>query len=298
MNILSFGEILWDHIGDGWYIGGAPFNLAAHCARMGASATLVSSVGDDDLGRNALAEARENGIETRLIRVNRQLPTGTVEITFRDDGFHDFTIHDNVAWDDIAVSPGEARALGAGVIDALCFGTLAQRSAVNRSSLESLVDGAAPRAVFYDVNIRQNYYAAEWIEWSLRACTIMKCNDDEAALLAGLLFGSSLNEEEFARSAAERYNITTLCITRGRRGAAVLHDGTFIEVPGVTVNIADTVGAGDAFSAAFLRSFLAGHEAGASARFAVRVGAFVASRSGAVPEYSGEITAVIASMAG
>ncbi len=298
MNIVSFGEILWDHIGDGWYIGGAPFNLAAHCARMGASAALVSSVGDDDLGRRALAAVRECGIETGFIRVNRRLPTGTVDVSFRDDGSHDFTIHDGVAWDDIAVTAEEARALGVGGIDALCFGTLAQRSAANRSGLASLLSRAAPRAVFYDVNIRQRYFAAGWIEWSLRACTIMKCNDDEAALLARLLFGRDMDEEEFARSAAGRYNVTTLCVTRGARGAAVLHDGDFIEVPGITVDVADTVGAGDAFSAAFLRSFLGGSNAAEAARFAVRIGAFVASRSGAVPEYSGEIMALIQSIAG
>jgi fructokinase len=298
MRIVSFGEILWDHIGDSWYIGGAPFNLAAHCARMEASAALVSSVGDDELGRKALTTARECGIETVYIRINRKFPTGTVDIPLRGDGTHDFFIHDNVAWDDIIVSAEDALALGTGGIDAVCFGTLAQRSAVNRSSLQSLLAGSVPRAVFYDVNIRQHYYAAEWIEWSLRACTIMKCNNDEAALLARHLFGRDMDEEEFARSAARRYNVTTLCVTRGPRGAAVLHDGDFIEVPGVTVKVADTVGAGDAFSAAFLRSFLAGHDAGEAAHFAVRVGAFVASRSGAVPDYSGDIAAAIQAITG
>lgn len=297
MNIVSFGEILWDHIGGDWYIGGAPFNFAAHCAKMGASAALVSSVGNDSLGRKARTEAKKYGIDTGAIAVNRRLPTGTVEITLRDDKSHDFAIHDNVAWDDIEVSSAEARALGSGGVDALCFGTLAQRSAVNRASLEALLDGAAPRVVFYDVNIRQDYYAAEWIEWSLRACSIMKCNDDEADLLAGLLFGRGLDDEEFARAAAERYNITTLCVTRGARGAAVLHDGALSEVPGIAVTVADTVGAGDAFGAAFLRSFLGGCGAEEAARFAVRVGAFVASRSGAVPEYSEEIRRLVHDMA-
>ena len=298
MKIVSFGEILWDHIGDGWYIGGAPFNLAAHCSRMGVSATLVSSVGEDKLGRKAISVARECGIETDFIRVNRQFPTGTVEISLHEDGSHDFTIHDNVAWDDIAVSAEDARTFGAGGVDAVCFGTLAQRSAVNRSGLKSLLDIAAPRAVFYDVNLRQHYYETEWIEWSLRTCTILKCNAEEAAFLARYLFGRDMEEEEFARSAARHYNIITICITRGVRGAAVLHDGVFIEVPGVAVETADTVGAGDAFSAAFLRSFLAGHDVGTAARFAVRIGAFVASRRGAVPEYSGEIAAIVESMAG
>ncbi len=126
----------------------------------------------------------------------------------------------------------------------------------------------------------------------------MKCNDDEASLLGRLLFARGLDDEEFARSAAERYNITTLCVTRGARGAAVLHDGAFIEAPGIEVAVADTVGAGDAFGAAFLRSFLGGHTAGEAARFAVRVGAFVASRSGAVPEYSEEIQRLVNTMAG
>ncbi len=296
MKIVSFGEVLWDHISDGWYIGGAPFNLAAHCARMGGSVTLVSSVGDDKLGKKALSAARECGIETGFIRVNRRLPTGTVEITLGVGGSHDFNIHDNVAWDDITVSPEDAHLLGAGGIDVLCFGTLAQRSSINRSGLKSILDITAPRAVFYDVNLRQHYYEAEWIEWSLRACTIMKCNDEEAAFLARLLFRREMEEEEFARSTARRYNIISICITRGVRGAAVLHDGSFMEVPGVAVEVADTVGAGDAFSAAFLRSFLTGHDAGAAARFAVRIGAFVASRSGAVPEYTGEITAIVKSM--
>lgn len=298
MKILSFGELLWDHIGGAWHIGGAPFNFTAHCARMGALAALVSSVGNDSLGRKARAEAKKCGIDTGAIAVNRRLPTGTVEITLRGDGSHDFAIRENVAWDEITLSSEEARALGSGGIDALCFGTLAQRSAVNRASLELLLDCVAPRIVFYDVNIRQDYYAAEWIEWSLRACSIMKCNDDEAALLGRLLFGRGLDDEEFARAAAERYNITTLCVTRGARGAAVLHDRAFTEVPGVEVTVADTVGAGDAFGAAFLRSFLGGRGAEEAARFAVRVGAFVASRSGAVPEYSEEMQRLVKEMAG
>ncbi len=298
MKILSFGEILWDHIGGGWHIGGAPFNFAAHCARMGAPAALLSSVGNDRLGRKALAQAKHCGIDTGAITVNRRLPTGTVEITLRDDKSHDFAIHDSVAWDEITVKSEEARGLGSGGVDALCFGTLAQRSAVNRASLATLLDGAAPRVIFYDVNIRQDHYAAEWIEWSLRACTIMKCNVDEAALLGRLLFGRGLDDEEFARAAAERYNITTLCVTRGARGAAVLHDGALTEVPGISVTVADTVGAGDAFGAAFLRSFLGGRGAEEAARFAVRVGAFGASRSGAVPEYSEEMQRLVKEMAG
>lgn len=297
MKIAAFGEIVWDHIGGEWYIGGAPFNCAAHCAKMGASAILVSAVGDDGLGRKALASARGCGIAIDCVLVNRRLPTGTVEISIGENGSPDFTIQDNAAWDEIILSDETARRLGSGGLDAVCFGTLAQRSARNRKALRILVEGAAPRELFYDVNIRQRYYSTDWIEWSLGVCTIMKCNNDEAAFLARLLFGHDMEHEEFARSAAERYGIGTLCVTRGPDGAAVLHDGDYVSIPGVAVDVADTVGAGDAFSAAFLRSFLGGRDAAASARFAVRIGAFVASRSGAMPDYTDEIKGIVQTLA-
>lgn len=286
MRIISFGEVLWDIIGGVPHIGGAPFNLAAHLSRMGASSYLISSVGNDDLGLRALISARDYGIDTTGIRTHPSLPTGIVDVRLSREGIPDFSIQGPAAWDEIELNEREIAKIELHGCDALCLGTLAQRSPKNREALARLIDTLKPPLVFYDVNIRQTYYEREWIEQSLMRSDVVKLNDDEARFLSSLLFSAFLDEHGFAVRLCDIYSIRILCVTRGERGTAVYGEGRFIEIPGIPVHVADTVGAGDAFSAAFLYAYLKGHDLEESASFAVRIGSFVASRKGAVPEYS------------
>lgn len=293
MRIISFGEVLWDIIDGIPHLGGAPFNLAAHLSKMGASSCLISSVGDDDLGRRALISARDHGIDTAVIRIHPSLPTGTVNVRLSGEGVPDFTIHGPAAWDEIELNDKEISKIAEHGCDALCLGTLAQRSLKNREELARLFEALTPPIVFYDVNIRQNYYDREWIEQSLMRSDVVKLNDDEARLLSSMFFDADPDERRFAVRLCESFSIQCLCITRGERGAAVYGNGRFTEIPGGPVHVADTVGAGDAFSAGFLYSRLRGHDIEESASFAVRIGSFVASKAGAVPEYSREILQAI-----
>ena len=298
VNVLSFGEILWDRIGGKEYIGGAPFNCAGHLARMGVRSLLVSSVGRDRLGEEALRRAGDIGVDTGFVRVHPGLPTGTVDVTLDAKGSPSFIIRENTAWDDIILEDGALDALAREAPEAVCFGTLAQRSGTNRATLATILARLRPHHVLYDVNLRQNYYSREWIEYSLRHCTIAKCNDDEALLLSRMLFNRDMAQRDFAETLRESYGVGTVCITRGADGAAVCDGSGFFEVPGIKVQVADTVGAGDAFGAAFLAARIAGREAGAAAEFAVFIGSFVASRDGAVPDYTDEVSARVRDMHG
>lgn len=293
MRVISFGEILWDIIEGVPHIGGAPFNLAAHLSKMGSSAILISAVGNDDLGKRALLTASNYGLITDYVKTHPALPTGTVDVRLSENGVPDFTIRGPAAWDEIEATGRDIAGMSDGEVNAFCFGTLAQRSEKNRKTLVRLLEAIKPSLIFYDVNIRQNYYTKEWIEFSLLRSDVVKLNDDEARLLSSMFFDANPDERRFAVRLCESFSIECLCITRGERGAAVYGNGCFIEVPGIPVRVADTVGAGDAFSAGFLYSHLRGHDFDDSASFAVRIGSFVASQAGAVPEYSGEILEAI-----
>ncbi len=293
MRVISFGEILWDIIEGVPHIGGAPFNLAAHLSKMGSLAILISAVGNDDLGKRALFAASNYGLVIDYVKTQPALPTGTVDVRLSQNGIPDFTIHDPAAWDEIEATDKDIAGMSGDEVNAFCFGTLAQRSGKNRETLLRLLDAIKPSLVFYDVNIRQSYYTREWIEFSLVRSDIVKLNDDEARLLSSMLFGADMDERSFAVRLCESFSIERLCITRGERGAAVYGNGRFIEIPGIPVRVADTVGAGDAFGAAFLYAHLRGHSMESAAGFAVRIGSFVASCAGAVPEYSSEIIEAI-----
>ncbi len=293
MKVLSFGELLWDMIGGKAYIGGAPFNLASHLAKIGIQSAYISSVGKDKLGEEAFKKAREYGLNTRFISTHPHLPTGTVEVYLNQQGHPRYTIHENTAWDQIFLKAELRNDLFQEDWDAFCFGTLAQRSASNRYLLDDLIRNLKCQHFFYDVNLRQNFYQKEWIERSLQVCTILKLNEEEAETLSILLLGEVLNKEDFCQTIFLKYCLKIICITLGEHGSIVYNGCDYFHIPGIKVNVIDTVGAGDSYSAAFLFSFLSGTNARESGLFASQVGAFIASRSGAVPEYSPELKAKI-----
>lgn len=285
MKTLLFGEILWDIIDNKPYIGGAPFNLSAHLAKMGLESTLISSVGKDVLGRKALKEAEKRGMNSSLISIHPNLPTGIVEVNLDERGHPTYMIKEDVAWDNIIIDQDLTDGLTKTKWEIFCFGTLAQRTKENRELLGRIMSWAHPRHVFYDVNLRQNYYRKEWIEKSLCQSSIVKLNDREALIVSELLFGETLKQENFVNRISQDYDLSIVCITHGKNGSSIYYNGKLEKIPGINGPVADTVGGGDSYSAGFLFSYLCGTSIYEAAEFAEIVGNFVVSQSGAVPKY-------------
>ena len=284
IDLLSFGEMLWDVIEDVPHLGGAPLNLAAHAKICGLNTAIVSAVGNDDLGRAALQRADDIGIETSWIVSDSVHPTGTVSVKLTNT-LPEYIIHEGVAWDNITVSTLNLEQIVAAAPRAICFGTLAQRSATSRNTLNQLLDALPSALVFYDVNLRQNFWTPEIITSSLRKTTWLKLNDDEAELLNRVLFLSEKGFGDFADNLFDRFPVQVILITCGPHGCIVFErDAQSAIVPGVRVDATDTVGAGDAFSAAFLAALLKGKNARAAAEEGNERGALVATKPGAIPE--------------
>jgi fructokinase len=284
MDIVAFGEVLWDVINGDAHIGGASLNLAAHAVRCGLSAAVVSSVGDDALGYGALEEMQRLNVEHRWTLVNRTRPTGTVTVTLKD-GQPSYMIHEGVAWDFIHLEAGAFEALVAEKPRAFCFGTLAQRNDVSRQTLRHLLEAFKNVVIFYDVNLRQHFWSGPLVEEGLARATLVKVNDDEAKVLGKHLFDGACEPEAFARAVLVRHPVRAVIVTLGADGCLVCErDKAVVRCPGIKVDVVDAVGAGDAFSAAFLVAWLGGASAAVAAEAGNRRGAWVASHRGAVPE--------------
>ncbi len=290
MKTLAFGEILWDIIGDEACIGGAPFNMAAHLAKLGAESYMISAVGEDGLGAAALTAAQKFGVRTELLSELPGHKTGTVTVSLDKGGSPSYEIHTDVAWDAIELDAGALQSVANGDWDFFSFGTLAQRSETNRRTLEALFE-ALPFAtsVVFDVNLRQNYHRPEWIARSLDRCSILKLNEDEAEVFSEAFFKTKLPLKDLACRLAEKHSIDIVCVTLGAKGAGVLSKSEWSQVPAEKVEVADSIGAGDSFTAAFVFALHHGWAAPEAARFAAKVGGFVASKRGAVPDYSEEL---------
>lgn len=277
MNSLCFGEIIWDRFDDGEQLGGAPLNVAVHLGRLGVESFLVSAVGDDELGRRALDRLKSEGVDTRLVSVNEK-HTGTAEVK---EG--SFVIPEDSAWDSI-VLPGKGSLPDA--LDIFYFGTLSQRS--NKEVLDKLVTSIRARCIFLDLNLREPFYTQDIIEDSLKLCNILKVNHEEAMIVSEMVFGESHDVKEIAIRLSDKYDIDVVVITNGVQGSQVYH-AAFDEISAFRADVADEVGAGDAYSAGFLYAYMNGKPVRDSAVFASRLGAFVASRKGALPSYTAEL---------
>jgi fructokinase len=293
---LTFGEALFDIIKGSAHLGGAPLNLAAHLAKLGAKPAVITAVGRDELGKILLARAEAMGIDTSYIQIDEKRPTGTVTVKLEAEGIPVFTINEGVAWDAIMPDEKEFRALSGEEWGVFCFGTLAQRTEENRKTLERLFSEVKAKQFFYDINLRTGYYKEKWIRSSLEHTTILKMNEEEAEKISCLFSGTIgtckplFSYEIFCRKICEKYpEISVICITKGPRGAAVYHKEIYEEVETIPVKVEDTVGAGDAFSAGFLYTYLSGYDVSKAASVACILGTYVASKPGSVPEYSKEL---------
>jgi fructokinase len=272
VKIISIGEILWDIFPEGEYLGGAPFNFAAHAARLGHDVTFISAVGDDERGRLALQRMRDLNLSTAFTQVIPHQATGTVSVTL-DDGQPAYTIHRPAAYDFVDAPTPAPRA------DWVCFGTLHQMSEHARSALDTLLAANPEAQRLYDVNLRKDSYTIAVIERLMDRATILKLNETEQHELERL-FRSSL------AALRSRFGWRGVCVTRGERGCTIGLDNGEITMPALKVRLADAVGAGDAFAAALVHGISANWPIERVARFANALGGVVASRPGAVPDWS------------
>lgn len=268
MTILSIGEILWDVFPDTVKLGGAPFNFAVHAHRLGHRVIFLSAVGDDEPGRTARHRAAGFGLPPEFIQVSAAQPTGSVSVRLDGNGLPDFTIHRPAAYDYLALDESQLARLAELRPDWVYFGTLYANQDRAREVLRRLLHTVPDARRFYDVNLRRGCYSPELVRELLALSTAVKLNEDEAELFPDLGEAASV------------------AITRGEGGCTVRLGNDRAECPGHAVKVADTVGAGDAFAAAFLHGLAAGWSAARTGDFANRLGSLVASRAGAVPEWS------------
>jgi len=279
--ILCVGEILWDALPDGLFLGGAPFNVACHLRALGREAAFVSRVGDDRLGHEALRRMRARGLDTDLMQIDDALPTGFVQVELGGTGEPDYEILEPVAWDAIAVTePLRHRADHA---DALVYGSLAQRAATSRETIQHLREAEVLRV--FDINLRPPYIDRAVVEQSLAVADVVKLNDDELHQLQAW-FGLPDDPEAAVPTLAQDFDCRTICVTRGGRGARLWTEGRYWQHGGYEAAVADPVGAGDAFLAALLSGLLADREGEVILDWANRLGAYVASHPGAFPAYA------------
>ena len=286
MRLISIGEILWDVIGGQEHLGGALLNLSVHASRLGHDVSLVSAVGVDQRGDRALEVMSSLGLSIDLIQRSHEWPTGIVTVTVADDGQPEFEIHRPAAYDSMQLDKAALERLAASEPDWICFGTLLSMFPRERNMLFETID-ALPRARrFYDVNLRPKSFTPDLVLELLGRATVVKLNQDEVHSLDGIFETSSHTLEEFCHDHTARFGWEAVCVTRSESGCAILVRDQYVEVPGYRVQVADTVGAGDAFSAALLHGLNAGWPAAQIGDFANRLGAIVASRPGGSAPWS------------
>lgn len=279
--VVGIGELLWDVLPTGKKAGGAPINFVYHATQLGAEGYAISAVGKDELGEEIVQELDNNHIAHCIESVD--YPTGTVEVAL-EKGIPTYNIIENVAWDHIPVSSKAIEIVKEA--KAICFGTLAQRNMDSRKALTELLSYAPEDALrFFDINIRQNYYSKELILDLLEKANILKINDEELEMLRPMM-GLEGDYEVCCKALLEKYGLKYVILTAGSKFSALYStdENSVIGTPKVAV--ADTVGAGDSFSGAFVYSILAGKSLKEAHRKAVNTAAFVCSKEGAWPEYS------------
>ncbi|MBR5492199.1 MAG: carbohydrate kinase [Alistipes sp.] len=285
--IVGIGEALWDMLPEGRKIGGAPANFTYHVSQFGLDAVAVSAVGDDELGAEIRQTFEEKDLQTQLATV--PYPTGTVAVTLDAKGIPHYEICEGVAWDNIPFSP-ELEALARNTI-AVCYGTLAQRNSVSRKTIESFIAAMPADGIkICDINLRGTFYNKEILESSMRACDILKINDEEIDEVSRLLGAEFPTQRMAALNLMSRYEVDILILTCGTNGSYIYSmDGTESFLPTPKVQVADTVGAGDSFTGAFIAALLCGKDIKKAHALAVEVSAYVCTQNGAMPELPDEI---------
>jgi len=294
--VVGLGELLWDLFPKGKQLGGAPANFAYITALLGDSGIVASRVGDDRLGQEALWHLKSSGLDVSRIQRDPSHPTGTVKVEVDSKGQPEYQITENVAWDFMEFS--EDWISLARSAHAVCFGSLAQRNAVSRTAIRAFLSALPSFAIgIFDVNLRQSYFTAEILRDSARRAKVLKLNHEEFPRFLDLLQCPLKNSERSditgGRWLCREFGSRLVCITRGAKGSLLVTAESHHEHPGFSVKIADTVGAGDAFTAALVHHALRGSSLATMNAAANRMGAWVASQEGATPSADPEILAEV-----
>ncbi len=286
MKIVSIGEVLWDVIGSAEHLGGAPFNFAAHARKLGHEVLFVSAVGTDARGQRILERMAGLGLSTRFVTRVKDYPTGTVTVTLDGMGQPSYVIHRPAAYDFPQLSQTDLEAIFSPKPDWIYFGTLQQMSGESSQLTMRLLEAGRNVRRFYDINLRERSYEASIVRELMSHATVLKLNEQEVSQIQEMFGRTRGSLEDFCRSYAGEFGCESVCITRGAEGCALLMNGEYLEAAGYPVKIADAVGAGDAFAAALLHGMSSGWPPAQIADFANRVGALVASRPGAIPDWT------------
>jgi fructokinase len=279
--VVGIGEVLWDLMPAGKQLGGAPANFAHHAHSLGAEAVVITRVGEDDLGREILDRFKQSEISVDVVQIDANKTTGTVAVALRDGGVPQFTIREDVAWDWLA--PTDLALKVVATADAICFGSLAQRSRISRASIQQLMAAAPAKALrIFDINLRQPYYTREIIEQSLRSANVLKLNDTELPVL-GAMFELGSQPKQQIQGLCQRFGLELVALTRGAQGSLLYQGGRWSEHFSQPVQVVDTVGAGDAFTAALTVGLLSKVDLDETHEVAVQVARFVCSHAGATP---------------
>jgi fructokinase len=286
--VLCFGEVLWDAFGDEKIAGGAPMNVARHLVQQQVNAAFASRVGIDSSGIELIEALKNNGLYSDLVQQDENLPTCEVTVQLSESGQATYIIPQPVSWDNVQAE--DALTTAAVNAQAIVFGSLACRTDATRKTLLNLLDETNALRIF-DVNLRPPHYTLATIETLAARATVVKMNEEEAALLIG---GGSRGLKDKIGEFRAKYHAKTICVTSGENGAIIWHDHEFYEHPGFKVNVVDTVGAGDAFLATFIAGILAKQPMQQVLQKACAIGAFVTSKRGANPLYDeAEISAIM-----
>lgn len=286
--VVGMGEALWDMLPEGRKLGGAPANFAYHVSQFGLDSRVVSAVGDDELGNEILANFAEKQLDCQIEKV--AYPTGTVQVTLDEKGVPCYEIKEGVAWDNIPYTPALENL--AKQTHAVCFGSLAQRNAVSRETINRFIDQMPEDEnvlKIFDINLRQHFYSKELIEASLKKSNVLKINDEELVVVGEMFSFADIDFQDKCWILLAKYNLKMLILTCGTEGSYVFTPGevSFLETP--QVQVADTVGAGDSFTGAFVAAILSGKTVKDAHRLAVDVSAFVCTQNGAMPELAEEL---------
>ena len=280
---VGIGEVLFDVLPSGAkMLGGAPANFAFVSGQLGDDGIVLSRVGDDADGREIAAKLQAENLAIKNLQIDRARRTGTVNVTL-ENGQPNYQIAENAAWDFLELT-ADWREI-AWKIDAVCFGSLAQRNRVSRETILAFVKLVKGRRVF-DVNLRQHYFSIEILRQSFELAGVVKLNHEELLIIAEMFEIKTANQTETARRLRAKFDLELLCVTRGADGSLLLTADEIDEHSGFKIRVADTIGAGDAFTAGLTHGFLRGWKLNEINQFANRVGAFVASNTGAMPLFS------------
>lgn len=288
--VVGMGEALWDVLSEGKKIGGAPANFAYHVSQFGLPSCVVSAIGDDALGKEIIENFTSKGLDQLIAEV--PYPTGTVQVEIDQTGIPLYDIKENVAWDNIPYT--EHLDALAKRTKAVCFGSLAQRNVVSRETINHFLD-TMPKdddsLIVFDVNLRQGFYNKEILCKSMQNCNILKINDEELITVSRMFGYPSIDLQDKCWILLGKYNLKMLILTCGINGSYVFTPGNVSFQPTPKVEVADTVGAGDSFTAAFIASILKGKSVTEAHSIAVKTSAFVCTQKGAMPILPPEYTA-------